>query len=335
MTAPAPEHATVGEGSRQPLDDEFLAAALQAMVGSRPATSALDQLGWWELVGQLDDADARAAVFATFRAQGRMLASSAALGGLLAQPYLDGSSTPDIVAAVRRRSPGRGAVWVVVGEIEHRRVLFDDPSIGVRLVEPEAIGELGIRRVEVPGRLALHEVAVDLSAHEPWPTAAPIDDVRARSRYLGRVALASEILGAAEAAVALAVQHARDREQFGQPIGTFQAVRHLVAWARTECVAVEGVVRAAIDVLDDPPERYGEVVKAIAGRNGRRACQRSLQVLGGIGFTAEHPHHHHYSRVLALDALLGTSAELAAELGAWLRSGVDPGFARRALDAMT
>ena len=69
-----------------------------------------------------------------------------------------------------------------------------------------------------------------------------------------------------------------------------------------------------------PPERYGEVVKALAGRNGRRACERSLQVLGGIGFTAEHAHHHHHSRVLLLDSLLGTSAELSHDLGAWLRT---------------
>ena len=73
-------------------------------------------------------------------------------------------------------------------------------------------------------------------------------------------------------------------------------------------------------------------MKALAGRNGRRACERSLQVLGGIGFTAEHAHHHHHSRVLLLDSLLGTSAELSHDLGAWLRTaGRDPGFARAVL----
>ena len=68
------------------------------------------------------------------------------------------------------------------------------------------------------------------------------------------------------------------------------------------------------------------MVKALAGRNGRRACERSLQVLGGIGFTAEHEHHHHHSRVLALDALLGSSAELTHDLGAWLRTSGRPGL---------
>ena len=78
------------------------------------------------------------------------------------------------------------------------------------------------------------------------------------------------------------------------------------------------------------------MVKALAGRNGRRACERSLQVLGGIGFTAEHAHHHHHSRVLLLDSLLGTSAELSHDLGAWLRTtGDDPGFTRAVLLAGT
>jgi hypothetical protein len=55
-------------------------------------------------------------------------------------------------------------------------------------------------------------------------------------------------------------------------------------------------------------------------------------VLGGIGFTAEHDHHHHHARVLALDALLGTSAALTPRLGAWLRStDADPGFASTVL----
>jgi alkylation response protein AidB-like acyl-CoA dehydrogenase len=70
------------------------------------------------------------------------------------------------------------------------------------------------------------------------------------------------------------------------------------------------------------------VAKAIAGRNGRKACERSLQVLGGIGFTTEHEHHHVHSRVLALDVLLGRSSALTHDLGRWLRTEqTDPRFA--------
>ncbi len=258
--------------------DEFLEVACRALSGS-DATRALDSLGWWDLLVDLDG-DSRTAVFAVFRAQGRELASSPALGGLLAQPFLEGTAIApgSVVAAVRRRSTRRGPVWVVVGDVGERRLLFDDPERGVIVVDAQAVA---LSPVDIPGRTVVHEVSVDLSAHQPLLGPADAETAGRRSAYLGRVAAASEMLGAAERAVDLAVEHACNREQFGQPIGTFQAVRHLLAWAKTDCVALDAVVRKAVLMLDGPPPRYDEVVKALAGRNGRRACERSLQVLGG------------------------------------------------------
>ena len=131
------------------------------------------------------------------------------------------------------------------------------------------------------------------------------------------------MLGAAEAALGLATEYARHREQFGQPIGRFQAVRHLLASARVDCVGLISVTEAMVELDGLLPPRYDEIVKAVAGRNARRACQRTLQVLGGIGFTAEHPHHRYYSRVLGLDALLGSSAVLANALATDWRTGAE------------
>jgi alkylation response protein AidB-like acyl-CoA dehydrogenase len=177
----------------------------------------------------------------------------------------------------------------------------------------------------VPGRLTVAEASVDLSQLEPALTGPDARAARIASLRLGRVAAAYEMLGAAEGAEAQALTHAAGREQFGQPIGAFQAVRHLLAWARTDLVAVESMVGTAIDLEDQAPLRFDEMVKAIAGRNCRRSCERTLQVLGAIGFTAEQGHHHFHGRVLLLDALLGSSADLTVELGAWLRElGTDP-----------
>jgi hypothetical protein len=309
--------------------DEYLTVAARAMRTSG-GVGALDSLSWWDLLAHLDETDLRTAVFAVFRAQGRELASSPALGGLLAQPYLEaaGLETGTVVATVPRASARGGLVLMAVG-VTDRMLLVDRPGEGATVAEPEVFV---LRPVHLPGRLELREVDVD-----PSRAAVTIDEARARvarerSAFLGRVALALEIVGAAEGALALAVDHATHREQFGQPIGRFQAVRHLLAWARTDCVAIEAVARHAVTLDSAAPPHYGEVVKALAGRNGRRACERALQVLGGIGFTAEHDHHHHHARVLALDALLGTSAALIPLLGAWLRStDADPGFASTVL----
>lgn len=299
-------------------DDEFLKAAGQALRTSRDGR-ALDTLGWWELLAQLDDADSRSAVFALFRAQGRELASSAALGGLLAQPYLDaaGVAPGSVVATVLRWSTRRGEIRIVVGDVERMRILVDRPGVGAWVVDG---GRVEHRPIELAGRLALHEVEVDLPTSRPMISERDASDARARSIFLGRLAASLEVLGAAEAALVLAIEHARNREQFGQPIGTFQAVRHLLAWAKTDCVALESVTAEAVALDRAAPARYDEIVKALAGRNGRRVCERVLQVLGGIGFTAEHTHHHFHGRVLALDGLLGTSADLTHHLGVWLRS---------------
>jgi hypothetical protein len=299
-------------------DGELLSGATVAMAAS-PGPVALDALGWWDLLPHLDDEEARAATVAVFRAQGRGLRSSPALGALVAQPLAEraGLDPASVVAALGRPTAGGGTAWVVLGDPDGRSVVFDRPGCGVVVAEADAVA---LDPIAISGRADVHEARADLDALPVVLTEEGAAPVRARSTYLGRIAAAAEVLGAAETAVALAVEHARQREQFGRPIGTFQAVRHLLAWARTDCTAIDSVVRKAVALHADPPERYDEIVKALAGRNGRRACERSLQVLGGIGFTAEHEHHHHHSRVLLLDALLGSSADLTHGLGAWLRT---------------
>src|SRR5262245_20461521 len=67
---------------------EFLTAATQAMAGASTGAAALDALGWWDVLPHLADPDARIAAFVVFRTQGRTLASSPALGALMAQPYV-------------------------------------------------------------------------------------------------------------------------------------------------------------------------------------------------------------------------------------------------------
>ncbi len=305
-----------------PIDDsadEFVAVARQAM-RSGGGAAAIDALDWWDLLSQLDDRATRFAVFALLRAQGHELASSPALGALLAQPYLDalGAAPGSVVVAVLSASRRRDTSAIVFDDTSGRSVLVDRPGHGLTLFDGD---EIRLDRLDVPGRLVISRIDLDSPA-----TKVDINDVdavraRRRSAGLGRIALAAEILGAAEGAVDLAVDYAKTREQFGEPIGRFQAVRHLLALARTDCVALAAVLRQALWLDDEAPERYDEIVKALAGRNGRRACERSLQVLGGIGFTAEHDHHHHHSRVLLLDGLLGSSAELTHDLGSWLREG--------------
>jgi alkylation response protein AidB-like acyl-CoA dehydrogenase len=129
---------------------------------------------------------------------------------------------------------------------------------------------------------------------------------------LAQLAVSNEILGAARTMLALARDHAVDREQYGRPIGRFQAVRHRLAEALVAIQAADAVLTAAVD--DPSPELTG-VAKSLAGRGARIAARHCQQVLAGVGFTAEHPFHRYYRRVLLLDQLFGSSHALTSELG--------------------
>jgi Acyl-CoA dehydrogenase, C-terminal domain len=141
----------------------------------------------------------------------------------------------------------------------------------------------------------------------------------------GRRALGWWLVGTSRAMLALARQHAMDRVQFGRRIGSFQAIRHRLA---ETLVAIEGA-EATLDVAAQPD---GDdtlatlLAKAAAGQAALTAARHCQQVLGGIGFTAEHQLHHHVKRALILDGLLGSARELTREAGATLRL---KGFAPR------
>ncbi|MGB8405139.1 MAG: acyl-CoA dehydrogenase family protein [Mycobacterium sp.] len=132
-----------------------------------------------------------------------------------------------------------------------------------------------------------------------------------------RKALGWWLIGSARAMLALARQHALDRVQFGKPIASFQAVRHRLA---ETLVAIEGA-EATLSLPDaESPDLTALLAKAAAGKAALTAAKHCQQVLGSIGFTAEHELHIHVKRALVIDGLLGSSRELTKKAGAGLRA---------------
>ena len=130
----------------------------------------------------------------------------------------------------------------------------------------------------------------------------------------GRRALGWWLVGTSRAMLTLARQHALDRVQFGRPVASFQAVRHRLA---ETLIAIEGAEATLGATTDD----FGSLLaKAAAGQAALTAAKHCQQVLGGIGFTAEHELHRHAKRALLLDGLLGSARELTREAGARLRA---------------
>jgi alkylation response protein AidB-like acyl-CoA dehydrogenase len=105
--------------------------------------------------------------------------------------------------------------------------------------------------------------------------------------------------------------------QFGKPIASFQAIRHRLA---ETLVAIEGAEATLSLSGSESPDLTAMLAKAAAGKAALTAAKHCQQVLGGIGFTAEHDLHRHVKRVLVLDGLLGSSRELTRRAGAGLRA---------------
>jgi 3-oxochol-4-en-24-oyl-CoA dehydrogenase len=127
---------------------------------------------------------------------------------------------------------------------------------------------------------------------------------------------AAEAAGVARWCLATAVEYAKVREQFGQKIGAFQAIKHLCAemleTAEAVTAAAWDVAGAAAGEDDEQWVFAADVATAIAFDGAVEVAKSCIQVLGGIGFTFEHDAHLYLRRALALRALVG-DADAAAE----------------------
>jgi alkylation response protein AidB-like acyl-CoA dehydrogenase len=124
-------------------------------------------------------------------------------------------------------------------------------------------------------------------------------------------ALAVEAVGVAQKALELGVEYVSQREQFGKKIGIYQAVSHPLADTYVETELARSLAYwAAWCVAEDDPQAPVAVAaaKAQAAEAAVAACERSIQVHGGIGFTWEHVLHRYYKRAQWIDAFGGHAA---------------------------
>jgi alkylation response protein AidB-like acyl-CoA dehydrogenase len=124
--------------------------------------------------------------------------------------------------------------------------------------------------------------------------------------------LAVEAVGVAQKALELGVEYVSEREQFGKKIGTYQAVSHPLADSYVETELARSIAYwAAWCVAEDDEQAPVAVAaaKAMAAETAVAACERSIQVHGGIGFTWEHVLHRYYKRAQWIDAFGGHAAK--------------------------
>lgn len=149
---------------------------------------------------------------------------------------------------------------------------------------------------------------VELPAGTAGRIASPRSWQRAVERAL--VTCAAELVGVGRHLLDSAVEYAKERQQFGRPIGTFQGLQWKLVDAALELERAEAAVAwAAMAVDADAPEaaRAAHCAKLEAGSAARRCARTSLQVHGGVGYTWEHGLHFWLRRAYAGDAFMGPS----------------------------
>ncbi len=189
----------------------------------------------------------------------------------------------------------------IVGAAAGSVVLALADGEGAKLVETE---QATLERLElIDTTRAYFRVSAD--GGEPLPgEVAPAIGV-------GAVALSAELVGIAQRALEISVAYAKEREQFGRPIGAYQAVSHRLAEMLWHVEEARSLTYFAAWTADAEPESLplaSSMAKARASDSANSVTHNAIQTLGGIGFTWEHDVHFLLKRARVSAQLLGTAA---------------------------
>lgn len=224
------------------------------------------------------------------------------------------------VAAVAWSTPHLRATsdagsWRISGEVD---LVIDGSAADVLVAVVDSADGPVILAVELDGAVRDRREALDLArdltrlrfADAPAERVV-MSDPRAlveQIRDLAAAAVACEQLGVAEQALADAVAYAREREQFGRPIGSFQAIKHLLADQAVAADLARSLVEHAIWACVEAPECVPTAAAMAALAASEAACgitAENVQVHGGIGFSWEHPAHLYFRKARSNAALVG------------------------------
>jgi alkylation response protein AidB-like acyl-CoA dehydrogenase len=157
-------------------------------------------------------------------------------------------------------------------------------------------------------------------------TAEPLNgDAVDRLRTIAALLAAAEAVGAAGRLLDDACRYAGERRQFGRTIGSFQALRHLLAdmYVR-QASSWSSILYAAAALGEDAVDANTTVsiAKAYVSRSAREVAHGAMQVFGGIAVTAEHPAHRYLRRIFVREQQFGDAAHHERALGRKLAAAV-------------
>jgi alkylation response protein AidB-like acyl-CoA dehydrogenase len=235
--------------------------------------------------------------------------------------------------AVTLTASRRGAGWSIDGAVRHVLngtaaddavvVAIADNEPALFLVDPTAEGiTIEAERV-LDGTRPMATITFSDASATRLTVEGPVGDLIERNATLTLAVLAAEQVGACERVLEIATDYARTREQFGRPIGTFQAIKHKCADMLVDLEWARSASQAALQAVDGAGETASEahwrasMAKAVCSEALRNAAHANIQIRGGIGFTWEDSAHLYLRRARTDEVLFGTPGQhwdrLAAE----------------------
>ena len=255
-------------------------------------------------------------------------------GATLAWAEPDGPWLFEDLESVGTKAASNGDGWTLTGTKDIVPDLGACAFVVVAARSPEGLGLWvvettgpGVEVVGVPTVDATRRLGRLLLTDAPATLVAPADkagDVLEGVRLLTLAALAIEAVGLATAAVELARAYVGERKQFEKPIGAYQAVSHQVADSYMAVELARSLAYWAawcVDQHDPQAPAAVAAAKSSASEAAIVACEKAIQVHGGIGFTWEHVLHRYYKRAQWIAAFDGPPARHRETVAASLLDG--------------
>jgi alkylation response protein AidB-like acyl-CoA dehydrogenase len=201
-----------------------------------------------------------------------------------------------------------------------------DEGVSVIIVEAGAPGVTvqGLTMLDLTRPMARLQFDVDVGAQSVLGEAGGAGEGLEEALQLARIALAAEAVGGAEWTLESTTAYAKQRLQFGRPIGSFQAVKHRLADMMVLLEAARSASWYAACVADEQPAELAEaaaIAKASCSDAFFNCASNAIQLHGGIGFTWEHDAHLYFKRARAVSTLLGSPAWQREQLARLLTAG--------------
>lgn len=194
-------------------------------------------------------------------------------------------------------------------------------GVGLYLVDLTAAPGAVVPRSTTDRTRRLGDLVLDGTPARPLVGTAEAGEVLRQTRLRALALLACEAVGVAQRALEIAAAYAKERQQFGRVIGTYQGVSHRIANMYVSLELARSLAYWAawcVDTGDPSASAAAAAAKSAAGEAAVFACENAIQAMGGIGFTYDHPLHRYYKRAQWVDAFEGFGREHREAIAAML-----------------